>query len=220
MRQADYLATDESGHESIRPLQGIADGIALVDLLNSLTPADHDLFDLLEKIELKWNIGFGEWRDTKDINGSLRTYAFWEQREHSKEASLVHPAGNRANIVMQVNDLFGQMPRAEILEFLRIDESALAAMAAARTESELLNALPTTSVLARLFVENHYTRIFLNKRPGWLERLFGDHGPEYRQSHRNRLATLTNLTEQAVLRCLRKLIGLARQPAASTSLSA
>ncbi len=214
LRATIMSALDEAGFlnedNSIRPLRDVTEGTILIDLLTRLTPEDHDLFDILEKIELKWNMGFGEWLDVKDINGTLRTYSFWAEREGSKEASLIHPAGGRANIVMQVNDLFDHMPVNEILDFLRINQEGFTAMSKAQSAEDLIKAIPPQSILARLLTEIHYMKIFL-KRPRWLERLFGDRGPEYRQNHEDRLRKLNELTESAVIRCLRLLVGMGQK---------
>jgi hypothetical protein len=205
----------------IRPLQNVMDGILLLKLLTGLTPKDHDLFDLLEKMELHWNLSLGEWcDDKKNINATLRTYAYWESREGSKEASLIHPAGGRANIVVQVNDLFQQLSSEEIFDFLRIDTETLARMRNARTEEDLKNALPSSSILARLLLEIEYMNTFLNHPNAWLDRLFGDRGPEYRQSHTARLQKLNQITQDAVFLCLRNLLGLAHGATVRTHASA
>ncbi len=216
--QAEQNDNGDDVHE-IRELQSVRDGITLTRILADLTPADHDLFDLLEKMELRWNISLGAWCDRhKNMNATLRTFSEWDERESSKEASLIHPAGNRANVVMQVNDLFEHLSKAEILEFLRIDNDSLQQLQQASSHEERLAALPRESILARLYVESEYARLFLEERPQWLQRLLAGRNPEYARNHTQRLNQLYGMVDEALAECmqnLQKLAGMGVESAVS-----
>jgi hypothetical protein len=197
--------TTKKTHQ-IRRLRDVPDAVAFVDFLVKHVQPGTDLLDLLETVEYHWKVSFGPWRDVKDINGTLRTYGLWEDREGSKAASLIHPLGNRANTVIQVNELFDVIPLPEVLEYLRLPQEVLAKINNDTELKDLIEALPPSCIIARLIVEVKLINIFLKKHPEWLQRVFADYPPEQREQRIEKLTRLKDMSVRAIQEVLFKLI--------------